>query len=238
MGCNSSRQEDVRRDRERVPHRAPQQRKAASSSTHPQEQKDPLNGHHSAPSGVDVPRTTAQEIAPASNDAADASTVNAGGDAGTDEAVYGSSYTNRRTKELDLLHDIVRHTRGAFIDVAQRPQQIHEEDITERSTIYSKHIQLIQQQPTPHHTTHSATPAPPPSSSLLSSTLLSHTSAVPSLFALPVGGGAGDVEGWSKGVVSIEEREWVTAVAREVTSAIEGARLKDVGKIVLSFEEL
>ena len=61
----------------------------------------------------DVPRTSAQDITSSTG----ASTAADGG-VGDGSELYGSSYTNRRTREADILHDIVRQTRQNFIDVA------------------------------------------------------------------------------------------------------------------------
>ena len=200
----------------------------SSSSTHANGHSSPLPAAHPS----DVPRTTAQEINPFPSgkdpSAVPPSTAAAAAPA-TDESVYGSSYTNRRTREFDLLHDIVRQTRSAFIDVSQKPVAIDEEDMTERSTLYSKHLQALQAQPT--------TAAAVPAAALLTSTLLGGAT-LPSLFALPIGavGGSGELAGTRE--VTAEEREWMVAAAREMTAAIEGTRLKDVGKIVRTFEEL
>ena len=133
---------DVRRDRERVPHRKP--RSAAASSAHPtalssssasaaaaaasSSDAHPYSQPQSAGSASpDIPRTSAQDIAATAAQSGNAPPPAAtagpgagggGGGAADGSELYGSSYTNRRTREADLLHDIVRQTRSNFIDVA------------------------------------------------------------------------------------------------------------------------
>ena len=257
--CSVPSPADVRRDRERVPGRSAQRKAPSGSSqtttaalphSHPSEAKDSANGHHpSAPHGVDVPRTVAQEIggtteAGAGGRGAEGGGAEAGGagGAGDDSAVYGSSYTNRRSKEFDLLHDIVRQTRSAFIDIAQKPHAIHEEDAQERSTLYTRHIALQQTQTQTQGqgggvAVTGGAAAVGGGSSLLAAHLLSAGPLVPSVFHVPSEGG---VE-WltvSGGRLGAEERRWVVQVAAEMTAAIEGAALKDTGRIVLAFDDL
>ena len=63
------------------------------------------------------------------------------------------------------------------------------------------------------------------------------------MFTLPVcgvagGGGSGVEEVVRGGEVTVIEREWLVSVAKQVREAVESVRLKDTGKIVLTFEEL
>jgi hypothetical protein len=200
-----------------------------------------------------IPRTTAQEIVhtPAKLGAdgsaalaAGGGGATAGGGAADGDAVYSSSYTQRRTREFDLLHDIVRQTRSAFIDVTRRQQaDIAEEEAerSERSVIYNKQIKQQQQ------TLQSAAATAPPvaaavSSSLLASSLLSAHSLIPSLFSLPLAPANSSVASAVAAVkaagLSAADREWLRRRATEMSEAIGQLELPDTGRIVLSFDEL
>ena len=245
---------DVRRDRERVSHRTPQ-RKAAPTSNPPTSSssstssslahaglKDGTNGVHS-PLPPDIPRTTAQEIVSASKAQAlpSPSTTHPPDDSG---AVYGSSYTNRRSREFDLLHDIVKQTRNAFIDVGVKAAGggIDEEDLAERSMLYTRQLQLMGSGAGEVAAPTGGIGAAAGMAGVVlgGSTLAGGGMGVPSMFALPTAGSGGvSVEDVVRsGGVTVSEREWLNAVAKQVTAAVDSVRLRDTGKLVLSFEEL
>ena len=129
---------DVRRDRERIPQRKPRAGQptaasaastaSATAASHNDSQQPGQPHLQSAAaataataaaggsSSPDVPRTSAQDIA--SSGPASSADGGGAGSVGDGSELYGSSYTNRRTREADILHDIVRQTRRNFIDVA------------------------------------------------------------------------------------------------------------------------
>ena len=184
-----------------------------------------------------------------------AALAQAGGDAaagaGDGDAVYGSSYTGRRTRELELLHDIVRQTRGAFIDVSRRQQtaDVAEDgaERSERSGAYSRQIrqqQQQQQQQTAAAVPSSALAAAAASSSLLpsSSSLLSAHPVIPSPFSLPAAPASSSVASALAAVkaagLTAADRDWLRRRAGELTRAMEALQLPDAGTIVLSFDQL
>mmetsp|Transcript_8582 Transcript_8582/g.16413 ORF Transcript_8582/g.16413 Transcript_8582/m.16413 type:complete len:189 (+) Transcript_8582:82-648(+) len=57
----------------------------------------------------------------------------------TEGVVYGTSYTNKKTKEYNFLHDIVTKTRSDFIDVSQQPQDVTD-NMDDRTEIYAKRL--------------------------------------------------------------------------------------------------
>ena len=61
-----------------------------------------------------------------------------------DGATYGTSYTNRKTREYDLLNDIVKQTSRNFIDVSAASRGVlDEEDLVERGQKYVKNLSDI-----------------------------------------------------------------------------------------------
>lgn len=62
---------------------------------------------------------------------------------------YGTSYTNRKTKEYDLLNDIVKQTRNNFIDVSAKSGQLDEDDLIERGQKYVRNLHDIPSAATP-----------------------------------------------------------------------------------------
>ena len=168
--------------------------------------------------------------------------------------MYGSSYTQRRTREFDLLHDIVRQTRSAFIDVTRRPQpqaDIAEDDgadRTERSVVYSKQLRQQQQQLTAAAIAATVAPvagaatAASSSSSLLSSSLLSAHPLIPSLFSLPAvpanSSAASALAAVKAAGPSAAEHDWLRHRALQLSEAMAALELPDTGRIVLSFDEL
>jgi hypothetical protein len=56
---------------------------------------------------------------------------------------YGTSYTTRKTKEYNLLNDIVKQTRNNFIDVSAKSGAVDEDDLLERGQKYVKNLSEI-----------------------------------------------------------------------------------------------
>jgi len=272
MGCSTSKAEDVNRERVRRRQRDNLRIKegphvTASAYSHPRTGVHEAHGSGATTStgNGEVPRTTAKEIAGGQ------SAATTGSRDGNEEVVYGSSYTNRKNKEYDLLHDIVKQTKSSFIDVGGRGAgmgMLEEEDAVERSQVYARKIedlnvtsaaaaaavsahsaQQSQQQPSllssslghsalPHTifdlplpafnapitAAHDAAPYSPSSS---------FPSSLPPVLVLLVSTLAAPMSS-----ATTSDCVWVAHAAATVGSSLSTVKLKDSGKIVLTFEEL
>jgi len=121
--CNSSKQNDVRKDRSRLdrsgaPDGQSQANARPSSST-------AVGSGQAATHPTNIAPTPAKGI----------SSSQASGGSG-DDGLYGTSYTNKKTKEYDLLHDIVKQTRSNFIDCGEKTSGMDEEEIQRRAEFY------------------------------------------------------------------------------------------------------
>ena len=275
---------DVRRDRERIPHRKPRagaataahaasaQASAAAaaataSAANDSQQPDQPHSHSAATASSaspDIPRTSAQDIASSGAGAGVASTADGALADGSD--LYGSSYTNRRTREADILHDIVRQTRSNFIDVANSNsattatttttttdskygtgERVAEER-EERSRIYAtninKHTQLAADSRSDRERRAAPTTAPHLSSSLLTSSLLAAPPVVLSLLSLPLpftsthASGAALADLLSAALVRAGDRHWLLSQSQLVSGAIAELQVASPAKLVLAFDEL
>jgi len=151
--CNSSTKQDIQRDRQRtqtppplgtIGHdrwqqeqaQAKRQGGAQSGAAGPipasgrQQQQQGLGfGAGSYRDAQGIPRSLARDQPLGTSYKSD-------GDGG----VYGTSYTNRKTREYDLLNDIVKQTRGAFIDVSAKGGTLDEDDLLERGQKYVNNL--------------------------------------------------------------------------------------------------
>ena len=284
---------DVRRDRERIPHRKPRPATAtpanqsstfaasaaasASSADSAQQQSaqhgqagHPYSQSHAGSASPDIPRTSAQDITLGLGGASStaASGAAAAAAAGDGSELYGSSYTNRRTREVDLLHDIVRQTRSNFIDVATSassaqlsssaaassaaasppPTGKQSTEREERSRVYATNINKITQPTTDRADREKATAGAAVtshlSSSLLTSSLLAAPPVVVSLLALPLplsataSSGSSLAELLSAAALRPSDRRWLLSRAQQVSEAITEAHIATPSRLVLAFEEL
>jgi len=154
---------DVRKDRERrnpsaQQHQQQQQQQQGSQQIprgpgshqpqYPTQQGIPTGSYRDANG---IPRSIARDQPLAASYRADGSGAGSGGAPGGGE--YGTSYTNRKTKEHELLSDIVKQTRQNFIDVSQgmaaaggaggrhaAHTALDEEDLVERGNKYVRHL--------------------------------------------------------------------------------------------------
>jgi len=92
MACNSSKREDVRRDRQRRNINSGQQQYSQNNQN-----SNFSNVFNAYSSNINIPNQKHSASNHSNN-------------------IYGTSYTNRKTAEFELLNDIVRATRGNFID--------------------------------------------------------------------------------------------------------------------------
>jgi hypothetical protein len=127
MGCLQSRDEDIRRDRERVKRRQPT---GAAN-----DRQEPLLRDGG---GLDERRAT-RPLGIAGG-AGDNDATGGGGGGNGDVDIYGSSYTDRKTKEFDFMHNLVEKTQHNFIDVSQRPLVLDDIDVEEKSHEYEQRL--------------------------------------------------------------------------------------------------
>lgn len=141
-----------------------------------------------------------------------------------EEGPYGTSFTNQRTKEHDFLHGIVNQTRHHFIDVSQQPAVIDGMEAEDRGSSYVDKISQLQVE-----------------------------DVLSGLFALPRGmldTGIKDHEGVTLsltaavcsaiGNASIKpaDVEFMNECCSAMVGAVKAMEAKDVGKFVLTFDEL
>lgn len=120
MGCNNSKQQDVHQDRLR------RQR----------DEKDQFTNIVQSPQ---VQR--AININSDGNDGGNSNEELQQSDDETDMDQYGTSFTNKKTQEFDILHHIVAQTRNNFIDVSQSPTQLLDAvESADRSNVYTQHL--------------------------------------------------------------------------------------------------
>lgn len=161
--CNSSTKEDVRRDRERV--RAAEGRGGGQQHA----------GDGRSERGSSIPGAAqAGRLPPSSSAIPTGSYRDSGGGLRAGESAgevlaasfrqggvldeqYGSSYAQRKTKEYDILNDIVKQTRNNFIDVSSKPGTLDDEDLIERGNRY---VRILSEMPA--SATQSALGAPSP----------------------------------------------------------------------------
>jgi len=135
---------------------------------------------------------------------------------GEGETVYPGSYTAQKTKEYDFLHNIVQQTRGNFIDVSSKATDIDESDAAERTQKYIRKLESV-------GTTKSV---------LLSSLFDLPTSCLDSVEMTVL------LDILSTASISSQDIESSAAAAQAVSASIERIVVKDIGKVVLTFEEL
>jgi len=61
-----------------------------------------------------------------------------------EEKTYAGSYTNQKTKEYTILHQIVTKTRGDFIDVLHEPQHLDKTEASSRGDLYVRRLSRVQ----------------------------------------------------------------------------------------------
>jgi hypothetical protein len=173
---------------------------------------------------ADVPRSQVREIAPTRGEEKSI------GDA------YGTSYTNRKTKEYDLLQDIVKQTRQNFIDVAAREHT--GDDITEREDRYNKQLAGL--------TAFSPSSSGGAAAQLAQSSLLAlfpPTAPVAAAASLPKPAETNDDINllFNDASISAANFTCISHAASQVHDALTAMRAAIVGhnkRLVLSFEEL
>lgn len=166
---------------------------------------------------------------------------------------YGTSYTNRKTKEYDLLNDIVKQTRNNFIDVSAKSGQLDEDDLLERGQKYVKNLSEIPtnaQSLAPSATSqsfgvyYSALDMPPPSSLIVKRTPApSAASSLASNLAQARSTGEVDynalVHILATAYVTPQDVEFITNASAQVAATIEAGLMQEAEtKIVLTFDEL
>jgi len=135
---------------------------------------------------------------------------------GDGETVYPGSYTAQKTVEYEFLHNIVQQTRGNFIDVSSKATDIDESDAAERTQKYIRKLESV-------GTTKSV---------LLNSLFDLPTSCMDSVDMTSLA----DLLGTAS--ISLRDVETAAAAAQAISASIERIVVKDVGKVVLTFEEL
>jgi hypothetical protein len=211
MGCNGSKREDV--DRERRPVRpASSSPSTTGSSTLSGDQKSqPISA------SSEVPRTANRAIHSVGSPKMLSGSV---------DGVYGTSFTNRKTQEYDLLHEIVQSTRSNFIDVSAKTDQLDDEDIQERSQKYQKQLFNGPNNSNNAAVTGSlAAPSAPLFHSILLSPVGCDSSALSDALSLLIPLPASDIE-------------FITNYSQSIAEAIGKSRIIERGKLVKTFEEL
>lgn len=125
--------------------------------------------------------------------------------------VYGTSYTNQKTAEYELLNNIMRRTQYKFIDIGNDMNSmmysIDESIDNEKYRKYLLYIDSIEFD--------SYVPPTQPNNKYNSTALLQYNQ-----------------------LVSVDDIELISAVCENVSVAISDIHMRDVGKFVLSFDEL
>lgn len=180
-----------------------------------------------------------------------------------DGAAYGTSYTNRKTREYDLLNDIVKQTRHNFIDVSAKSAQLDEEDLIERGQKYAKNLSEIPTSDATHTSAnnasynsfgvyYSAMDLPPPSSDIVKRVVTRTSDAgrhAPSALAAGIAqrrsSFTGEVDYASlvhllaTAAVAGADVEFAAVASSQLAAAIAADSAQpSEGKIVLTFEEL
>eukprot|EP00808_Paulinella_micropora_P009451 g6151.t1 len=113
------------------------------------------------------------------------------------------------SKEQAVLHDIVLQTRRDFIDVAQKPATVDESALIGRGEKYREQLPNIA--------------LSPPALSLTSRNKASSGGIFASL---------------SGATISAKDIDWIKSKADSIKEAVLSTQAQDIGKFVLSFEEL
>ena len=114
MGCNSSKSDDIQKDRKRI-QTAPVAVNNAVSS--------PMPNRTTKPVGISISSKIDENIDP-------------------NMAVYGTSHTDRRYEETDFLKNILEKTQSNFIDVYQKHNVIDEKYNEDKHNNYQKNINV------------------------------------------------------------------------------------------------
>jgi hypothetical protein len=256
---------DVKKDRERT--RGTQQQQQSASS---QQQQQASGDRSRGGGGTQIPRPQAgggQGMPPGSYRDANGIPRSLAVDqpivassykpSMEDGGAYGTSYTNRKTKEYDLLNDIVKQTRNNFIDVSAKSGQLDEDDLLERGQKYVKNLSEIpsnsMQTIAPSATSHSfgvyynAMELPSPSSHVVKRTSVPSSASSSSLSSgLAQSKMTGEIDYaalvniLSSASVPPHDIDFITTASTQIASVIlESTTIQDPPpRIVLTFEEL